>query len=81
MKLLQLNCIFKDDQSNNFNVARIENTSLGTDADGLAILINVGTQAASNHFIRFQKKSVVQELEISLGVEVVYHITQPQMQD
>jgi len=41
-------------ETNNF-VARIENTSIGTDADGLAILINVGTQAASNHFIRFQK--------------------------
>ncbi|MCB9220089.1 MAG: tail fiber domain-containing protein [Ignavibacteriales bacterium] len=44
----------KDDQSNNF-VARIENTSIGTDADGLAILLNVGTPASSNHFIRFQK--------------------------
>ncbi len=48
----------KDDQSNNF-VARIENTSIGTDADGLAILLNVSTPASSNHFIRFQKSGGV----------------------
>ena len=44
----------KDDQSNNF-VARIENTSIGSNADGLAILINADIPGSGNHFIRFQK--------------------------
>ena len=36
-------------------VAKIENSSIATNANGIAILVGAATPTASNHFIRFQK--------------------------